>query len=264
MPSTDTSMPAWTNLVFEPYVSAGNDAVQSDTWQTWNVAVGNLYSTREIGNGTPLSGYQTFTLAQLEEKFPSAVVVGVALNVGSGNPHYDIRVDAVNFNGTVYDFETAAPRDTAAPTVPTNLRWTNPAVACGGTTTRATIRANWDASSDNIAVASYEYSVKTPLRTSWDAAWTTNVGSTTSLAGVFNEGEGTYTFRVRVFDAAGNTSPWSIDCAITYDATPTAVSKDSCKNNGWKSLFTSDNKEFKNQGACVSYVQANENASFKR
>ena len=98
VPSTDTSMPAWTNLVFEPYVSAGNDAVQSNTWQTRNVAVGNLYSTREIRNGTPLSGYQTFTLAQLKEKFPSAVVVGVALNVGSGNPHYDIRVDAVNTN----------------------------------------------------------------------------------------------------------------------------------------------------------------------
>lgn len=42
------------------------------------------------------------------------------------------------------------------------------------------------------------------------------------------------------------------------------LTKESCKNNGWKTAMTSDGKAFKNQGACVSYVQANEKAAFKR
>lgn len=51
---------------------------------------------------------------------------------------------------------------------------------------------------------------------------------------------------------------------VQIDPTPTAISKEQCKNNGWKNFYTADNKPFKNQGACVSYVQANEHASFKR
>lgn len=37
--------------------------------------------------------------------------------------------------------------------------------------------------------------------------------------------------------------------------------KAACMNGGWR---TYEGKNFKNQGQCVSYVQANKNASFKR
>jgi len=45
----------------------------------------------------------------------------------------------------------------------------------------------------------------------------------------------------------------------TYDFEPptTPASKDECKNGGWQSFST---PTFKNQGQCVSYVQANEKA----
>lgn len=42
------------------------------------------------------------------------------------------------------------------------------------------------------------------------------------------------------------------------------ASKEDCKNNGFKNVYTADNKAFKSQGACVAYVVANANASFKR
>ncbi len=35
---------------------------------------------------------------------------------------------------------------------------------------------------------------------------------------------------------------------------------DQCKKDGWKTLYTSTGKPFKNQGDCVSYFQSNENA----
>ncbi len=102
----------WANLVFEPYVSEGNAAVLANQWQTWNVAAGNLWATRDIGTGTMMSGYETYTLSQLKSLYPSAVVIGQAVNVGSGNPNWDIRVDAVNFNGTLYNFEQKLPTPT--------------------------------------------------------------------------------------------------------------------------------------------------------
>jgi hypothetical protein len=45
------------------------------------------------------------------------------------------------------------------------------------------------------------------------------------------------------------------DC-VTYDFEPyeVAMSKDACKNGGWKTLRRADGSPFKNQGDCVSYV----------
>lgn len=65
-----------------------------------------------------------------------------------------------------------------------------------------------------------------------------------------------YSFNVQ---AAGSTGGYDIyNVFITVTAPPTApapTDKDQCKNGGWKT-FT--NPYFKNQGQCVSYVQANE------
>lgn len=50
--------------------------------------------------------------------------------------------------------------------------------------------------------------------------------------------------------------------STTYDFEPTltVVNKDDCKNNGW---MTFNSPSFKNQGQCVSFVQANEKAGKK-
>ena len=52
-------------------------------------------------------------------------------------------------------------------------------------------------------------------------------------------------------------------CVMPTAAKPTT--KEVCKNNGYKLFVNTDGTQrFKNQGACVSYVQASNNASFKR
>jgi hypothetical protein len=41
----------------------------------------------------------------LQGSFPSAVVIGFGVNIGSNNPSYDVEVDLFKFNNTTYDFE---------------------------------------------------------------------------------------------------------------------------------------------------------------
>jgi hypothetical protein len=95
---------------------------------------------------------------------------------------------------------------------------------------------------------------------------------------------GDYYVRVRAQNASADISAWSNGASNPYKITVTADSvsptptltltptlsptvtpilvgpptnKDLCKDNGWK---TFNNPTFKNQGACVSYVQSNDNA----
>lgn len=46
---------------------------------------------------------------------------------------------------------------------------------------------------------------------------------------------------------------WNTKCP-TAPVFPHPTDKDQCKNDGWKTLFDSNNRAFKNQGDCVSYV----------
>jgi hypothetical protein len=57
-----------------------------------------------------------------------------------------------------------------------------------------------------------------------------------------------------VFDEHGvtNIDNVSVNGQIVNQVTP--VTKDDCKNNGWKSLVDANGNTFKNQGDCVSYV----------
>lgn len=155
----------WTTLVYEPYNDQGNAAVHPNEWQSWNVmASTKLWSSKTVAaenaNGGLVAGAggaPFYSIADVVAKYPNAVAYGFGVNVGSNNPNWDTRVDGLNFNNTLYDFELTAP-----------------------------------------------------------------------------------------------------------DLTPTVVTKDQCKNNGWTKVFTANDKPFTNQGSCVAYVQANEHASFKR
>ncbi len=104
---------SFTTFVYEPYQQT--DAVITDEWQTWDVASGQFWSSRTVTDGADCNvtagagGAPFYTLSQLQEDCPEAVVVGFGVNVGTYNPGYDVEVDGVNFNGTTYDFETQAP-----------------------------------------------------------------------------------------------------------------------------------------------------------
>lgn len=205
-------------LTFEPYVDQGNAAVQPSVWQKWTISQSSskFYSSHnfsgQAGNVTASQGSSTYTLNQITAAFPNAQIVGYGVNIGSNNPGYDTEADAFTFNGTTYDFEPAAPA------VPTDLRFENPAVACGGYTNVNHTTAAWDAVAGAV---SYDYHVDGPNGLTYDANLTG-----TSNTGSFGSGaEGTYTFKVRSVDANGVKSAYSTPCSITYDKTAPSAPK---------------------------------------
>ena len=97
----------FTTLVYEPY---WNGAVVPATWQQWDVDAGLFWSSRTFAEGTcaviaGAGGPPLYTLAQLQQLCPNAVVQAIGVNVGSFNPGYTVATDGVQFNGTTYDFE---------------------------------------------------------------------------------------------------------------------------------------------------------------
>ena len=105
VPSPNTGGNSFATFVYEPYVSEGNASVQNNVWQTWNVGAGRFWSTRSEGILTASQGTFTYSLSDLKAGFPNATVRGYGVNVGSNNPNWNTRVDAVVFNGTTYNFE---------------------------------------------------------------------------------------------------------------------------------------------------------------
>ena len=104
----------FTTFVFEPYQ---NGVVVANTWQSWDVDAGNMWSSRSFSEGTctvvaGAGGPPFYTLAQIQAMCPDAVVLAFGVNVGTFNPSYVVETDGVNFNGTTYDFElTNEPAD---------------------------------------------------------------------------------------------------------------------------------------------------------
>ena len=105
-----TGCTGFTTFVFEPYENTGQGPVVPNTWQKWNVAAGQLWSSRTYTDGTcavvaGAGGPPFYNLTYLKTACPNAVVVGFGVNVGTYNPSYDVYADLVDFNGTTYDFE---------------------------------------------------------------------------------------------------------------------------------------------------------------
>jgi hypothetical protein len=103
----------FTTLVFEPY---WNGTVIPGTWQSWDVASGQLWSSKTFSDGScnvqsGAGGPPFYSLSQLQADCPNAVVTGFGVNIGTYNPNYNVEVDGVDFNGTTYDFEAVAPED---------------------------------------------------------------------------------------------------------------------------------------------------------
>ena len=257
VPGTSTS--SFTTLVYEPYVDKGNAAVELNTWQKWDVDAGKLWSSKTVGGLTSTQGSITYNISDLKITYPNAVVFQFGVNVGSNNPNYDTRVDGVVFNDTTYDFELVAP-DTSAP----DVEITSPTAGVeeqGDVTLAATI-------TDNEELLRYYFFVKnvstgqnvvgpTTVNTSEDLVNFTKTVSTTGWA------DGEYIFQVEARDAAMNKDGGSTD-NVRFMVNNVVDTKDECKNGGWMSFLTENKSSFKNQGQCVSYVQANANASFKR
>jgi hypothetical protein len=126
--------------------------------------------------------------------------------------------------------------DTSGPVAPTNLSWktsTNVVVPNNGTTNVADGTASWNAStSGDVDHYVYKYWNDIPgNQYKVGSEYTTNVNGT-SLAGVFNQGEGVHHFCVAAVDHAGHQSACSDTFTITYDATGPTVTDNFTVNMG--------------------------------
>jgi hypothetical protein len=101
----------FTTFVYEPYE---NGVVTPGAWQSWDVAAGQLWSSRSFSDGGSCTvvagggGAPFYNLSTLTTTCPDAVAVGFGVNIGSNNPSYDVEADLVNFNDTTYNFEPFA------------------------------------------------------------------------------------------------------------------------------------------------------------
>ena len=115
---TNGSAPGgFTTLVYEPYwqnnQSPDAAPVVANQWQTWQVSddSGYFWSTQSVGGmDAGHGGAPFYTLAQVKAMNPDATVLGYGVAIGSYNPSSTINVDAVQFNGTTYNFELTKPK----------------------------------------------------------------------------------------------------------------------------------------------------------
>jgi len=156
-------------------------------------------------------------------------------NMTPGNNPYAYTLIAVDKAGNESPIsnQCTLTLDTTTPSKPTNLRYETldgKTLACSSYTNQYDIIAKWDSSTDDTGIQYYEYQSYNPT-TGW--IWGTPKVTKTERKGAFTQGEGTYGFRVRAVDMAGNTSEWTdvsfeTTCQITYDKTaplaPTLIS----------------------------------------
>ena len=125
----------FTFLIYEPYLQ--EQPIIPGTFQFQDVDQGRIYSTSTVtcSNGTiqaaPGGVGRFYTLSEIQQTCPEAVVTLFGVFIGSFNPNYDVEVDLLNFNGTIFDFEPTG----TAPTSPVSKedcknggfsRFTNP------------------------------------------------------------------------------------------------------------------------------------------
>jgi hypothetical protein len=213
-----SSAASYTNLVYEPY---WNGNVQPNVWQTWDAFSGKFWSSQSYGALQAGGGGAPFyTISDVLNSFPNAKIIGYAISAGSNNPNYQINVDGVHIasdqSNILYNFEQNLP-----PAAPTGLNWKNSAGIEVTVTKDQNGTATWQASmSDDVTGYIYKYWNDIPGNQYKETTPYEVSLSGTSLAGSFNQGEGTHYFCVVAVDAAGKESACSEAASIVYDVTP--------------------------------------------
>ena len=109
----------WTFLIYEPYWQNGTGdpaPVVAQEWQHWeNMENGNWWSSRTAGDlDAGFGGPPFYTLADVLELHPDAVVGYIQLGIGSFNPDWTVLADGMTFSGTTYDFDLDQDQDPVA------------------------------------------------------------------------------------------------------------------------------------------------------
>ena len=263
-----TNSTGFTTMVYEPYNNFGNAAVHNGQWQSWDVAAGTFWSSRNVAaenaNGgltAGAGGAPFYSLASLKAKYPNAVVTAYGINVGTYNPSYNVEADLFNFNGTTYNFEAVvAAGEITSPTSGEHVSGTlNLAANYVDNESTNTDGVQWAVRAGTCAASTGTVFGNVDGKNSV-FSWDDNNFSAT--LDVRNVTPGEYCFVFNPVDDAGQPN---VRVTQTFYIDPFYASvKDECKNNGWRTLHDSSDNLFKNQGQCVASVVANDRASFKR
>lgn len=261
-------------LVYEPYHT---QTVSADLWQTWdtlNDAAGTASGNWWFSNGTlatnsGCSMATPCTWQEIKTAFPNGGVHNtlgaVNLKAGGGwTGGFDGNVDGLIINEDVYDFELSMPNPRSAEITSPEpsevvsgmvefaaylsdddadpVQWAVREGVCA--TTNNTVFGNVDGHTDVATMDSSDLSMQTFSFTGDMSAMTPGM-----YCFVYNPSEDSGESDIR------ETREFELVAPPVVDLVPT--DKNQCKKDGWMSF---SNPSFKNQGACVSYVQSNENA----
>ena len=208
----------------EPGIPTVDDDWTNSLIQTWQWTP----ATDKVG---PISGYYSRVYDEIVRSFLGdwywlGEVLGTktTLNEGEWTLHLMAEDEAGNQSEGVSSSLLTV--DTTAPSVPTDLQFRNPDLACGSYTKQKMITVDWRDSTDNYGLWRYHYQIDYPLSTGQGRGlWNTYFGSS-QYTGSLNEGS--HIIKLRAQDLASNYSGWSTSCEITYDSiAPTLLSKTS-------------------------------------
>lgn len=88
---------------YEPVYNGGSNY---DNWNTWTINQSSqLWSFQPVGTKGGENGANFFTLQDVKNAYPNAAVNEYTINMGSGNPGWSARVDAVATPSAIYNFE---------------------------------------------------------------------------------------------------------------------------------------------------------------
>ena len=202
------------------YTTVGDDGFVG--WRAWDSTTGVWantisatpgWNTVEILHDKDAGLYEynvNGTLISSHDDEGSVALGSVILN----NRNYGSSDYAVRWSDFAYGSETFVSE------TPLNLRLADingDPMLCGDATNQNYITPTWNAVEDAV---SYNYSVTLPSGATYGPV---NVGNVTSVSGAFGA-EGVSSFSVQAVYADGQTSDWSVSCAVTYDITsPSSV-----------------------------------------
>lgn len=103
-------------LVFEPVYNTDQGAVVSGQWQDWIADGSGIWWSTQPINGQCAGATSTCdqTWDYIVANNPTATILAVGINQGSGNPGLIASTDAFTFDETTYDFEADTDGDCVA------------------------------------------------------------------------------------------------------------------------------------------------------